>query len=98
MRRTHMSSHRETVRKSPVTLWALEVLSSLRLDGAIRRSSQTLAIAHWFQLIPNAVEQLVEVLDQLLLPMRELLFLPLQNLPFLYQRAKGLDKCIGHES
>jgi len=32
------------------------------------------------------------------LSLRELLFLPLQRLPFLYQRAKRRDKCIGHES
>jgi len=44
------------------------------------------------------VEQLVEIFDQLLLPLRELLFLPLQRLPFLYQRAKRPDECIGHES
>jgi hypothetical protein len=44
------------------------------------------------------VEQLVEALDELQLPLRELLFLPLQRLPFLYQRAKRLDECIGHES
>jgi len=44
------------------------------------------------------VEQLVEAFDQLPLSLRELPFLPLQRLPFLYQRAKRLDKCIGHGS
>jgi len=44
------------------------------------------------------VEQLVETFDQLQLPPREFLFLPLQRLPFLYQRAKRLDEYIGHEN
>src|SRR5215831_18034148 len=56
------------------------------------------AISNWCELIANAAEQLVEAFDQLQLPLRELLFLPLQRLPFLYQRAKRPDECIGHES
>jgi hypothetical protein len=43
------------------------------------------------------VEHLAEAFDQVPLPLREVLFLPLQRLPFLYQRAKRLDECIGHE-
>ena len=97
MGRTHMPSKWEAVRKSSVTLWALEVLSSLSLDDATGRSCLTLAVPYWFQLIANTVEQLVKVLDQLLLPLRELLLLPLQSFPFLNQRAKRLDECIGHE-
>jgi len=44
------------------------------------------------------VEQLAEACDQLPLPLREVLFLPLQRLPFLHQQAKRLDECTGHES
>jgi hypothetical protein len=97
MGRTHMPSEREAVSKSAVTLWALEVLSSLSLDEVIRRDRFSSAIVDCLQLITNTVEQLVEVFNQLLLPLRELLFPPLQSLPFLYQRAKRLDECIGHE-
>jgi len=93
-----MSSEREAVRKASITLWALEVLARLRLDATIDRRRWTPAISDWCELIANAVEQLVEALDQLQLPLRELLFLPLQRLPFLYQRAKRLDERISHES
>ena len=92
-----MPGERETMRKASVTLRALEVLSTLRLDNATCCSCGPLAILYWFQLIANAAEQLVEVFDQLLLPLRELQFLPLQRLPFLYQRAKRFDKGIGHK-
>jgi len=44
------------------------------------------------------VEHLVEAFDQLPLPLRKLLFLPLQRLPFLHQRAKRLDECTAHEN
>jgi len=55
-------------------------------------------IPDWCELIANAVEQLVEAFDQLQLPLREVLFLPLQRLPFFYQRAKRSDERVGHES
>jgi len=58
--------------------------TSQSFDNTIRRSRQALAIQR-FQLIANAVEQLVEAFDQLLLPLRELVFLPLQSFPFPYQ-------------
>src|SRR2546430_7247389 len=47
--------------------------TSQSFDNTIRRSRQALAIQR-FQLIANAVEQLVEAFDQLLLPLRELVF------------------------
>jgi len=91
-----MPSQWETVRKSAVTLRALEVFASLSLDDTYRRCRAP-AIADWCELIANAVEQLAEACDQLQLPLRELPFPPLQRLPFLHQRAKRLDECLGHE-
>ena len=83
-----MPGEREAVRKTTVTLRALEVLATLCLDDATCGIPGPFEIPQRFQLIANAVEQLVEAFDQLPLPLRQLLFLPLQRLPFLYQRAK----------
>jgi len=93
-----MPSQWETMRKSAVTLRALEVLATRSLDDATCRSRRRFDIPQRPQLIANAAKQLADLLDQLPLPLRELLFLPLQRLPFLYQRAKRLDERIGHES
>ena len=92
-----MPSQWETVRKSAVTLRALEVFASLSLDDTYRRCRAP-AIADWCELIANAVEQLGEAFDHLQLQLRELPFLPLRRLPFLYQRGKRVNERVGHES
>src|SRR5262249_12022863 len=98
MGRTHMPSQWETMRKSAVTLPALEGLATRSLDDATCRSRRRFDIPQRPQLVANAAKQLAHPRHQLPLPLRELLFLPLQRLPFLYQRAKRLDERIGHES
>src|SRR5262249_8970150 len=95
---THMSSQWEAVRESAVTLRALEVLATRSLDDTTCRNRRPLHLPQRPQLIANAAKQLADLLDQLPLPLRELLFLPLQRLSFLYQRAKRLDESIGHKS
>jgi len=92
-----MPSQWETMRKSAVTLRALEVLATRSLDDATCRSRRRFDIPQRPQLIANAAKQLADLLDQLPLPLRELLCLPLLRLPFLYQRAKRLDGRMGHE-
>src|SRR5262245_17102254 len=82
--------------EAAITLRTLDVLSAGDADGSQNCAARALAIAGGPQRIADAVQHRIEILDELPLPVLELLLLPLQGLTIARQGAERRDESIDH--
>jgi len=82
--------------EATIALRALDDLPARDAQCFPRGPARPLSIAGGPQRVADAMKHRAEVLDELPLPMRELLLLPLQGLPITGQGAERFDEPIDH--
>src|SRR5215472_13875058 len=96
MRCAQMTRQGQAMGEAPITLRTLDVFSTGDADGSQSYPARALAIAGGSQRVADAVQHCVEILEELPLPVLELLLLPLQGLTIARQGAERLDEFIDH--
>src|SRR6516165_1223421 len=84
--------------EATIALRALDDLPARDAQCFPRGPARPLSIAGGPQRVADAMKHRAEVLDELPLPMRELLLLPLQGLPITGQRGERFDEPIDHRT